>query len=181
MSHWESEKIPQEVQAVFNDGHLPPGAALDLGCGTGTTTIYIARQGREAIGLDFVPKAIKAARHKAQQAGISEGIRFEVADVTRLEALDLPEIAFALDMGCFHGLKPEAQRRYAAGLAGKIISGGCFLLLTLEPHREAGIKFGVEPETVKEVFAPWFVNKDVDESEFWTRSSTWYSMERKAT
>ncbi|MEJ2597891.1 MAG: class I SAM-dependent methyltransferase, partial [Anaerolineales bacterium] len=110
MSNWDSDETPPEVQEAFQAGDIPPGAALDLGCGTGTNTVFMAQQGRQAIGLDFVPQAISKARNKAQQAGVDGHAQFQVADVTRLDGMDLPRSAFALDMGCFHGLNPDGQR-----------------------------------------------------------------------
>jgi SAM-dependent methyltransferase len=180
MSHWDSGETPPEVQDAFRAGGIPPGAALDLGCGTGTNTVFMAQQGRQAIGLDFVPEAIKKARSKAQQAGVTERTRFQVADVTRLGEMDLPRSGFALDMGCFHGLDPDGQRRYAEGLAKTMVSGGRYMLYTLDPHKEAGFSFGMQPETVEAIFAPWFNIVRVERGSLWSRGSTWLWMERKA-
>jgi len=102
-----------------------------------------------------------------------------VADVTRLAELDLPPCGFALDMGCFHGLGPEARRRYAEGLAQTLVPGGRYMLYTLDPHSEAGASFGVTPETVRAVFAPWFAVLREQRSPFGSRGSTWFWMERK--
>jgi cyclopropane fatty-acyl-phospholipid synthase-like methyltransferase len=180
MSRWDSGVTPPEVQAAFQDGDIPPGAALDLGCGTGTNTIFMAQQGRQAIGLDFVPEAIHRARKKAQQAGVAGQTRFQVADVTRLDELHLPVVGFALDMGCFHGLSQAGRSRYAEELAKIMVAGGRYLLYTLDPRKEGGISFGIQPEVVKEVFAPWFDITRVERGAFWARGSTWFWMDRKS-
>lgn len=178
MVPWDTGETPPEVVAAFQAGDIPPGAALDLGCGTGTNVLYMAQQGRQAIGLDFVPEAIAKARDKAQQAGVSERAQFQVADVTRLGELDLPPCGFALDMGCFHGLSPDGQRAYAEGLADTLVPGGRYMLYTLDPHSEAGISFGVLPERVQEVFAPRFAITRMERGGFWKRASTWFWMQR---
>jgi cyclopropane fatty-acyl-phospholipid synthase-like methyltransferase len=178
MTRWDTGITPPEVQAAFQSGNIPAGAALDLGCGTGTNTIFMAQQGRQAVGLDFVPEAINKARLKAQQAGIAGRVRFEVADVTRLDEIDLPPSGFALDMGCFHGLSPEGQRRYAAGLAKALVPGGQYMLYTLDPRKEAGISFGMQPERVKAVFSPWFNFARLERGRSWSGGSTWFWMER---
>ena len=179
MTHWDTGETPPEVKQAFQAGDIPPGAALDLGCGSGTNAIFMAKQGRQVIGFDFVPEAIREARNKANQAGVDGKAQFKVADVTRLDGMDLPPSAFALDMGCFHGLSPDGQRRYAAGLAKAMVPGGRFMLYTLDPHREAGIKFGMQAETVQAIFAPWFETRRVERGTFWSRGSTWFWMERK--
>jgi SAM-dependent methyltransferase len=44
----------------------PLGRALDLGCGRGQYTPELARRGWEAVGIDYVPAAIKAAAAKSR-------------------------------------------------------------------------------------------------------------------
>jgi SAM-dependent methyltransferase len=179
MSNWESDETPLEVQEAFQAVDIPPGAALDLGCGTGTNTIFMAKQGWQAFGLDFVPEAIKKARGKAQQAGVNGRARFQVADVTRLDEMDLPQSGFALDMGCFHGLSPDGQRRYAEGLAKTMVPGGRYMLYTLDPRKDTGFSFGMQPEAVEAIFAPWFDIVRVERGSFWSRQSTWFWLARK--
>jgi SAM-dependent methyltransferase len=179
MDNWDKDETPAEVQEAFNTGDIPPGAALDLGCGTGTNVIFMAKQGRQAIGLDFVPQAIKKARHKAKKAGLDGRAGFLVADVTRLDEIDLPGCGFALDMGCFHGLNLDDQCRYAQGLAQKMVPGGKYMLYTLDPRKEAGFSYGMRPEQVEPIFEPWFDILRVEKGSFWSRQSTWFWMSRK--
>lgn len=179
MSRWDTGETPPEVQEAFQTGDIPPGVVIDLGCGTGTNVIYMAMQGRQAIGLDFVPEAISKARRKAQQAGVSERTQFQVADVTQLGKMELPRCSFALDMGCFHGLSPDGQRRYVVGLANMLVPSGRYMLYTLDSRKEAGFSFGMQPEAVKPIFAPWFDILRVERGSFWARGSTWFWMERK--
>lgn len=143
MTRWDSGETPPEVQEAFRAGDIPSGASLDLGCGTGTNTIFMAQQGRQAIGLDFAPEAIHWARRKAQQAGVAGRAQFQVADVTRLDEMELPRSGFALDMGCFHGLSPDGQRRYAVGLAKTLICFPLFILLSACSLFDASTQPGV--------------------------------------
>jgi SAM-dependent methyltransferase len=146
LSRWDTGTIATEVEQAFQNENIPAGPVLDLGCGTGTSVIYMAKLGRQAIGIDFVPQAIAKARVKAQQAGVSDRTKFFTADVTRLSELKLPPCSFALDMGCFHGLNRDGQGRYAQGLADVLIPNGRFMLYVLEPRKEAGLTFGLTAE-----------------------------------
>lgn len=60
---WDTQVTPPEVMEFI--ARTPPGKAVDLGCGTGTNAITLARHGWRVTGVDFVPKAILAARAKA--------------------------------------------------------------------------------------------------------------------
>ena len=80
---WDTNITPPEVMEFI--AASPPGKALDLGCGTGTNAITLARHGWQATGVDFAPKAIRAARRKAKQAGFE--IDFHCADASDLAML----------------------------------------------------------------------------------------------
>ena len=179
MTNWNTDETPQEVKEVFENGSHPSGPVLDLGCGIGTNVIYMARQGVQAIGLDFVPSVIKTARRKAHQEGLSQRTCFEVADVTRLEEIKLPLIDFALDMGCYHGLSPDGKQSYITSLANIVQPGGLLLLYALDLHKEAGISFGLVPGEVEDLFIPRFKMTRSARSGFWSRGSTWFWLERQ--
>lgn len=55
----------------------PPARIADLGCGTGTISVLLAEAGYEVDALDFSPRMIELARHKAQ--GL-DAVRFVQSD-----------------------------------------------------------------------------------------------------
>ncbi len=62
--------------------HLPaaPATVLDLGCGTGTLSVLLARGGYDVHGLDFSAEMVAAAERKSQAAGVS--VSFTRADAS---------------------------------------------------------------------------------------------------
>jgi ubiquinone/menaquinone biosynthesis C-methylase UbiE len=120
---WDTGVSPPELKQ-FIEEH-PSGRALDLGCGTGTNVITLAENGWQAIGVDFVGRAIREARRKARQAGVQA--RFLVEDVTRLNGIDGP-FDLILDMGCFHNLGGENIQTYCANLERLLVEGGTYLM-----------------------------------------------------
>ena len=120
---WDTGISPPELLA-FIESH-PPGRALDLGCGTGTNVITLAQHGWQASGVDFVPRAIRLASRKAQALGLQVDLR--VGDASQMTGLDGP-YELVLDIGCFHGIKPAARRRYIDNLAARLAPGGTYLL-----------------------------------------------------
>ena len=71
---WDGHPIGQTlrdlVEGASDASALPAGSALDLGCGTGDSAIYLARHGWKVAGVDFVPKALDKARAKAAAADV---------------------------------------------------------------------------------------------------------------
>jgi cyclopropane fatty-acyl-phospholipid synthase-like methyltransferase len=78
--------LPEQLQHLASRLRLAPGRRLlDLGCGTGGPTVYLACHGGcDAIGIDFAHAGVTRARRRAQEAGLSEHVRFLVAAGTAL-------------------------------------------------------------------------------------------------
>jgi cyclopropane fatty-acyl-phospholipid synthase-like methyltransferase len=130
---WDTGLTPPEVEEFVQNN--PPGRALDLGCGSGTNVIYLAQHGWQAIGVDFVEKAIRLARGKAHQAGVEATFYFD--DVTRLREIE-SQFDLVLDIGCFHSLSERAKGVYVANLSRLLVPNGIFLLYGFINHQNGG-------------------------------------------
>lgn len=60
----------------------PSQRALDLGCNTGKSALWLARQGVSVLGIDINPEALDTARHDAEREGLQSLARFQPADIT---------------------------------------------------------------------------------------------------
>ncbi len=49
----------------------PPARLLDLGCGTGWTSVFFARSGYDVLGVDLAPDMIALARQQRNREGLS--------------------------------------------------------------------------------------------------------------
>jgi len=172
---WDTGVTPPEVVELIERGDLAPGRALDLGCGTGTNCIYLARHGWAAVGVDFSAPAIRRARRKARQAGVA--CQFHRAGVTDLAFLDGP-FDLALDIGCLHSVPQERRERYAAGLARLVRPGGIYMLYAFTPRPERTTR-GLAPEEVRRLFAPAFtVERQEGGDDPTGPRSAWYWLRR---
>jgi SAM-dependent methyltransferase len=97
---WDTRAPSSELIRVLDEYGIPPGEALDIGCGTGTNTVYLAKRGFDATGLDLSPTAIAAAQKRSAAELVP--CRFIAGDVLDdTLSLDGP-YAFLFDRGCFH-------------------------------------------------------------------------------
>jgi SAM-dependent methyltransferase len=168
---WDTGVTPPEVERFAS--RSAPGRALDLGCGTGTTAVYLASRGWEVVGVDFVGRAIARARRRAREAGVETRCSFLVADVTRLEFLSGP-FDLALDIGCLHSIAVAARRPYADGLRRLIRPAGTFVLYAFAP---GGPAVGITSEEVRSVFAEGFDLVSVEEGR--GIPSAWFTLLRR--
>lgn len=111
---WEedSESLAPQLRSLLEREEAtrepPYGPALDLGCGTGRWSVELARRGWDVVGVDVVPKAVQAARRRAEEAGVD--VAFEEGNVTALREAGVGSgISFFLDVECFNHLN-DGQR-----------------------------------------------------------------------
>jgi SAM-dependent methyltransferase len=111
---WDSDEPHRELKELV--ASRAPGCALDLGCGTGTDVIFLAQQGWNAVGVDFVPEAIETAKRRARESGAIA--RFVIGDVTHLRQAGVQgPFDLIMDTGCFHGIAGDLRALYAAEVA----------------------------------------------------------------
>jgi SAM-dependent methyltransferase len=116
------------------------GLVADVGCGHGASTILMAQAfpASKFIGYDAHPESIATARTRAQEAGVGDRVRFEVADATDFPGAGYDLIAF---FDSLHDLGDPvgAARRARAALAH---DGSCLLV---EPFAGDRIEDNLNP------------------------------------
>ncbi|MGE2724391.1 class I SAM-dependent methyltransferase [Mycolicibacterium pulveris] len=67
--------------AAYEDIFPAEGRALDLACGPGLASVWLARRGMQVWGVDVSPTAIDQARDLAARSGVGVRCRFDVVDL----------------------------------------------------------------------------------------------------
>ncbi len=174
---WDSGVPPPElVAAVEGPDALAPGRALDLGCGTGTNSVYLAQRGWEVTAIDAAARALRAARGKADAAGVSPW--FVNGDVTRLAELGVGGgYRLLFDLGCFHSVPPARRDAYAAGATAAATPDATFLLYGFAPGAMRFGPQGVTADELRQRFPGWELRESTrgaDHLETW-----WYRLARR--
>ena len=154
-SPWDTGEVPAELTAlVEGQGALPPGRALDVGCGTGTQSVYLAGQGWEVTGIDAVDRPLRRARARASTSGVS--VRWIRGDVTKLQEAGLePGISLFFDRGCFHGLNERQRAAYASGITELAAPGATLLLMSFAPNNVLVAPTGADEPEIVRTFDGW--------------------------
>jgi ubiquinone/menaquinone biosynthesis C-methylase UbiE len=169
---WDDGRIPRPVEELA--ASVPAeGRALDLGCGTGTQSIYLSQQGFSVVGVDGSQTAIRQAQEKAQKYRTYP--EFLVHDVTRLDFLSAP-FAIALDIGCLHGLAAAGRSAYARQLTRLTQPGAIFLVWGMDNHFPS---FGLTADLLEKEFSPGFSILRTEPSSLHNQRSTWYWLLRR--
>ncbi|WP_129673967.1 cyclopropane-fatty-acyl-phospholipid synthase family protein [Candidatus Chloroploca sp. Khr17] len=170
---WDLPLPPPEIVTLA--ATLPPGRALDLGCGVGRTCIYLAAAGWEVDGVDFVPEAITLATERVAQAGVSERVRLFQASVTAMPFLSGP-YDLAIDIGCMHALTGDDLRAYADEVARLVSPGGRYVLFAhLRNDAADDIPVSIPRIVLLSLFAETFTIEQVVEGETTVAEHRWAS------
>lgn len=153
---WDTGIVPPEVVELV--GVTQPGRALDVGCGTGVSSVFLAVHGWRVTGVDWVELALARARRRAAAAGLPpDAARFVRADVAGPDFLaGHPPVDLWLDVGCLHGLSAEARSIYAGHMARLARPAARVVLYCWGCHARDGVPFGLDPQDVIDLFRPAF-------------------------
>lgn len=141
-------KVPwQKTQAdylikVIEKGKVKPGSALDLGCGTGEKSVYLAQKGFKVTGIDISKTAIKCSKENARKEKVK--VKFITADATDLRFLKDKKFEFILDWANLHGIPKSKRKKYISEIIKHTKKGSKLLLRCFSKH-EVNKEFGMSP------------------------------------
>ena len=134
-----------ELVSLVESGRLNPSStlrAIDLGCGSGANSVFLAEHGFDVTGVDFSPVALGKARALAKERGVSA--TFVEGDLT---ATSIPGISeqfdLLVDYGTLDDFKGARRDAVAATFRRLAAPGSTFLLwcFCAEPSELPLIRF----------------------------------------
>jgi methyl halide transferase len=101
--------------------------ALDIGCGTGDNSIWLAQKQFQVTGTDVSEIAIEKAKEKALKNNVK--CTFLVVDFFKSRIEGAP-FGFVFDRGCFHTFDSNKERKkFAKNIASNLEKNGLWLSL----------------------------------------------------
>ncbi|NIJ11930.1 SAM-dependent methyltransferase [Saccharomonospora amisosensis] len=153
---WDSGVAAPELAELVEGTHaLPAGRALDLGCGTGTNTVYLSRHGWDVTGVDLIGRAVRRARRKARSANVHPVLLR--GDVTRLDELPVRRpFTLFFDLSCYCGIPLHRRDAYAEGVTRLAASNAHLLMFGYGPGAfEGDDETGVTADELRSRFPEW--------------------------
>ena len=147
---WKTEEPQKELVEAIESAWFQKGQrVIDIGCGNGEVSRWLAEQGFPVLGIDYSAAAIDNCRRLS--AGQGKPISFEVADLCD-DALRLDPAPALIDRGCFHRIAENARPVYVRNIARATVPSGHYLLLsgTFEDPRFANYRSARSEPALKE-------------------------------
>ena len=151
---WAERTRSRRVNRLLLEHHglLGGGRALDLACGRGQNSIWLARHGYTTLGVDVSGVALRAARAAAAREGVWRYTLFVQADLDRwrppAETFNLVAVFRFLDRDLYEPLK------------GCVLPGGLLFYETrhegiLERLPDANPAYLLRRDELRQVFSGW--------------------------
>ncbi len=102
------------------------GRFLELGCGAGNITLFMAEKGFEAYGIDIVPEAVAWAKEKMRKSSASAD--FCVGNVVDLKSYSDGFFDFVFDVETLHCIIGTDRKSCLASTFRILKKGGLFLV-----------------------------------------------------
>ena len=151
---WDAGQPDFNLIEIVTKNPIPSCKVLDVGCGTGDNSIWLAQNRFQVIGTDISGVAIEKAKEKASKANVK--CDFILVEFLKNKIEGAP-FGFVFDRGCFHSFSSEDdRRRFAQNAATHLEEAGLWLTIAGNadedrqgpgpPQRTAGdIVLAVEP------------------------------------
>ena len=138
---WDTGRVDQHLVTTLDAHGITGGKGLEIGCGTGTNSVWLAERGFEVTAVDVAAEAIEAARAKARARGVAERCSFFVLDFLE-QAPEGAPFDLVFDRGVLHVFDEAAdQARFAERIAAVLGEDGLWLSVigsTEGPERDHG-------------------------------------------
>jgi cyclopropane fatty-acyl-phospholipid synthase-like methyltransferase len=153
---WDIGAPQPEIIRLVEKNEIKKGRVLDIGCGLGDNSIFLAKRGFCVTCMDIARLAIERGEAKARKQGVK--VDFRVGDALKLEKyFGKGHFATVIDSGLFHSLGDDERPLFANQIRRVLIDGGKYFMLCFsdkEPGSEGPRR--ISKEEIRETFSKMF-------------------------
>ena len=162
---WDTGRPQPEIVRLVNMGEIK-GTVLNVGCGSGENSLYLAEKGYRVIGIDSAPTAIAKAMLKAADRNLK--VTFFAFDALHLGCLGTT-FDTAIDSGLFHTFSDNARPLFVSSLGEVLRPGGTYHMLCFsELENGSSGPRRVTQEEIRHSFRDGWVISSIREARFET-------------
>jgi len=152
---WHSAKVPKSLTESLKE--IKKGLALDVCCGAGTNSIYLAKNGFKVRGIDISKKAIEIAKNRAKKEDLD--IDFKTGDIMNLKTKN--KYDFVFDRGCFHHMTEREKPRFVKKIYDILNKNGRYHLMAFSNRNN--FEKSLSKEDIHRYFSKYFKIGDIKE------------------
>ena len=122
---WTYTKPSKELIDLVKSGKVSPCKTLEVGCGEGYNSIYLASVGFQVTSIDWSDVAIQLSKQHAKEADVlMRLLQLNIADLDNMKE----EFGFIFDWRFFHDIVDPAKReKYVLSVKNLLAKGGKYL------------------------------------------------------
>ncbi|HVE57731.1 MAG TPA: class I SAM-dependent methyltransferase [Pyrinomonadaceae bacterium] len=156
------------VELVENHEIIPPSKVLELGCGSGRNSNYLAGKGFEVEAVDFSETAIKIAGENSLKT--SNAAKYYCQSIFDFDYSG-KSYDFIYDSGCFHHIAPHRRPDFLSIILQALKPDGIFAMVCFAPgggsdysdrevyeKRSMGGGLSFSEESLNKIFSKQFQN-----------------------
>ena len=149
---WDVKRPDSHLAEIVTTVPIMPCKVLELGCGTGTNAIWLARQGFTVTAMDLSKTALEQARKKEG----ADRCTFVLADFFD-DPLPGTDFGFVFDLGCLHGFSDPAHRdMLAKRIAQRLHDNGYWLNISSSLDGQAICPSRLSASEITAAVEPYF-------------------------
>lgn len=82
-----AEDTVESIHKILTENGITEGKILDICCGIGRLSIWLAKKGFEVVGLDLASLYIEEALRKVSEFGVESNVKFLVGDMRNIDEI----------------------------------------------------------------------------------------------
>lgn len=153
---WDIGAPQPEIVKLVENNVIIKGRVLDIGCGLGDNSIFLAKHGFSVTCMDIAHLAIEKGKTKAIEQKVE--VDFRVGDALKLdEYFDEEHFDAVIDSGLFHTLSDYERPLFAKQIRRVLVNGGNYFMLCFsdkEPGNEGPRR--ISKQEIEETFSTMF-------------------------